>query len=452
MARSTCSARPAPGAVGEGPCRATDGPHRALQRPSVKAAFDAEGRPTKAAEGFARGKGVPVESLERVEDEGGAYVYAVVEEHGGHARDVLPGLLASLAEGIEWPKSMRWGSGDARFSRPIRWLLALFGDEVVPVQFAGPDRVSHHLRPPLPRPRTRRGSGGGRLRDRAARGVRRTAAEPACGADRCGHQRAHERGRRCRGRPREDVRRGREPRRVADRRRRAPSTKGSSRYLARSSRTPWRATSATSRVRVTDGALLNRFVVVHNGDPERTEAIVAGHERVLRARLADAAFFYREDLAVPVESYVERLDSIVFQEKLGTLARQGRARGALTVALGELAAAPADEAAYAARAAQLAKADLVSNVGDRVPVAAGRHGRLLRAGRRRGRRMSRARSSTTTVRVSRATTLPATLAGRLVAMADKLDTICGIFARRSGAHRLRRPLRACAAGRSASSR
>ena len=105
--------------------------------PSVKAAFAEDGTPTKAAEGFARGKGVAVESLTVVDDENGSYVYATVEEKGVAAAEVLPALLAKLTEGIEWPKSQRWGSGEARFSRPVRWLLALFGGDVVAVEFAG---------------------------------------------------------------------------------------------------------------------------------------------------------------------------------------------------------------------------------------------------------------------------------------------------------------------------
>ena len=118
--------------------------------PSVKAAFAEDGTPTKAAEGFARGKGVPVESLTVVEDENGSYVYATVEEKGVAASEVLPALLARLIEGIEWPKSQRWGSGDARFSRPVRWLLALFGGEVVGVEFAGLVGGPGHLRTPAP--------------------------------------------------------------------------------------------------------------------------------------------------------------------------------------------------------------------------------------------------------------------------------------------------------------
>ncbi len=132
--------------------------------PSVKAAFAEDGTPTKAAEGFARGKGVAVESLTVVDDENGSYVYATVEEKGVAAIEVLPALLARLAESIEWPKSQRWGSGDARFSRPVRWLLALYGADVVPVEFAGLSAgrltYGHRLLAPapsrFPTPRTTR--------------------------------------------------------------------------------------------------------------------------------------------------------------------------------------------------------------------------------------------------------------------------------------------------------
>ncbi len=105
--------------------------------PAAKAAFDEAGNPTPAAMGFARGKGVDVADLEVVEDANGAYVWAVIEEKGVSATEVLPALFSRLIEQIEWPKSMRWGSGDARFSRPVRGLLALFGAEVVPVTFGG---------------------------------------------------------------------------------------------------------------------------------------------------------------------------------------------------------------------------------------------------------------------------------------------------------------------------
>ena len=103
--------------------------------PAAKAAFDAQGNPTPAAIGFARGKGVPVESLQVVDDDNGAYVYATVETVGVAATQVLPELLGGLIESLEWSKSQRWGSGTVRFPRPVRWLLALHGSDVVPVTF-----------------------------------------------------------------------------------------------------------------------------------------------------------------------------------------------------------------------------------------------------------------------------------------------------------------------------
>lgn len=105
--------------------------------PSVQAAFGADGAPTKAAEGFARGKGVSVDALEVVEDAAGGYVYASVDEPSTPAMDILPGLLEGLVSGLDFKKSQRWGIGEARFSRPVRWLFALWGPYVVPVRFAG---------------------------------------------------------------------------------------------------------------------------------------------------------------------------------------------------------------------------------------------------------------------------------------------------------------------------
>lgn len=106
--------------------------------PAAAIAFDDDGKPTKAAEGFARGKGVDVSCLVREADESGKeYVYALVEEPSRKTTDILPDLLAGLIAGISWPKSQRWGSGHVTFSRPVRWLMALYGDEVVPVEYAG---------------------------------------------------------------------------------------------------------------------------------------------------------------------------------------------------------------------------------------------------------------------------------------------------------------------------
>ena len=110
---------------------------REVKGPPARAAFDPSGAPTRAALGFAASQGVAVEELVVKETEGGAYVYAVRREAGRPTRDVLPAVLHSLVTSLKFPKSMRWGNGTLRFARPIRWLVALLGDEVVPFELEG---------------------------------------------------------------------------------------------------------------------------------------------------------------------------------------------------------------------------------------------------------------------------------------------------------------------------
>ena len=176
-----------------------------------------------------------------------------------------------------------------------------------------------------------------------------------------------------------------------------------------------------------DGSLDNRFIVAHNGDPKRTEAIVLGHERVIRARLSDAAFFYREDLTKPIESLVAQLDTIVFQDKLGSLGDKVRRTERLAATIAKLVDASPDEAAYAERAAHLAKADLVSSAvvefTDLQGVMGGYY--ALAAGEEPG--VAEAIVDHYRPRFA-GDDLPRSMAGRIVAIADKLDTIAGIFA------------------------
>ena len=399
---------------------------RTSKGPAVRAAFAEDGTPTKAAMGFARGKGVDVSELTVVDDENGAYVYATVQVKGVSAGEVLPTLLARLAENIEWPRSQRWGSGDARFSRPVRWLLALFGGEVVPVRFAGltAGRLTY----------------GHRLLAPGAVEVPAASEYPL----------ALERGQviadhRERARMlREGIQTAAEQlgaRAVLDEKTFAEvvnlvewPTVGVGTFDAEFLSAPREILeSAMTKhqryfpVECADGSLDNHFIVAHNGDPKRTDPIVAGHERVIRARLSDAAFFYQEDLARPIESYVERLDAIVFQEKLGTLGDKVRRMERLAASIADLVGAPADETAYAVRAAHLAKADLVTaavvEFTDLQGIMSGYYATAS------GEEPGVASAIVEHYRPRFAgDELPATLAGRIVALADKLDTIAGIFA------------------------
>jgi glycyl-tRNA synthetase beta chain len=393
--------------------------------PASKAAFDGDGKPTPAAIGFARGKGVPVESLAVVDDGNGSYVYATVEVSGRPTLEVLPGLLERLASSIEWPKSQRWGTGDVRFSRPVRWLLALFGTEVVPVEFAGLTATGntrgHRFLAPGPLPVKNAYEYLAALEsakvavdheDRAARlriGIETVARQldaKAVVAEKTFSEVVNlvewptvavgEFGAEFLQVPREIL---------------VNAMESHQRYFP---------------VEDADGVLMNRFVVAHNGEPERTEQIVRGHERVIRARLSDAAFFYREDLALPLEEYVGRLETIVFQDKLGSLGDKVRRVERLAERIAQLVDAPADVAAWAMRAAHLAKADLVTAAVVEFTDLQGVMGGYY------------ARSSGEAPEVAQAIVEhyrprysgdepPSSDAGRIVAIADKMDTIAGIF-------------------------
>jgi len=396
-----------------------------VKGPAAKAAFDTDGVPTKAALGFARGRGVSVESLVTEAAEGGEYVFALVEETGRPAAEVLPGLLADLIGSIEWAKSMRWGSGTTRFIRPVRWLVALFGSIVVPVQFAGIEAgratFGHRFL----------GTGvdlpfaGAYLETLRSVYVLADAEERA-----------------------EAIRTAIEAAAAAEGARAVVPEKtfaevvnlvewptvgvGSfdERFLSVPREIVEEAMESHQRyfpVEGADGSLLPRFIVVHNGEPERTQAIVAGHERVIRARLADAAFFVEEDLARSLESHVHDLERIVFHEKLGSLAAKVSRVEALTGALAEMLDAPAGEAAHAVRAAHLAKADLATHAVIEFTSLQGVMGYhyALASGEAPG--VAEAIVDHYRPRYS-GDDLPHSLAGKLVSIADKLDTIVGIFA------------------------
>jgi len=396
-----------------------------VKGPAVKAAFDADGNPTKAAEGFARSRGIAVEDLKRGEIDGGEYVLAHVEETGRAAIEVLPELLATLAGAIDWPKAQRWGSGTTRFIRPVRWLVALLDGDIVPVRFAGleagrttmghrflsgPIEIAHAseyldamCRGHVLVDAEERAESIRRQIDEAAASLNaravvpeKTFAEvvnlvefPTVGIGRF------------------DERFLRVPREIVE-----EAMESHQRYFP---------------LETADGALLDRFLVVHNGDPARTGAIVTGHERVIRARLADAAFFVEEDLAHPLEEYVRRLDTIVFHEKLGSVGAKVERIEELTRALAEAIDAPADEGAYAVRAAHLAKADLVTHAVIEFTSLQGVMG--MRYAQAAGEAEGVAEAIVDHYRPRHAgDEMPRSLAGKLVSIADKLDTIVGIFA------------------------
>lgn len=405
---------------------ATEALEEVFRGPSAKIAFDADGNPTKAAIGFARGKGVDVDALERREENGAEYVFAAKSVPARDVAELLPGVLEGVITGISWPKSCRWGTTSEYFSRPVRWLVAMLDERVVPVRFAGLEAGNltrgHRFLAPGPHEVT-------------------TASEllPVIEA---AHVVTSERARE------QAIRAGvAEAERATGARAELPEKTLLEVTNLCEQPTVLVGTFDEEFLRVPEeiivdamlmhqryfplydeaGKLTNHFIVVSNGDPAHADTIIDGNERVVRARLSDAKFFYEEDLKRPLEAYVERLDEVVFQETLGTMRAKVERVVALANHLAADAGLSAEDAADVSRAALLAKADLVTNAVVEFTSVQGVMGSYYAEAAGESAQVARAIADHYRPRFS-GDEPPASVVGRIVATADKLDTICGLFA------------------------
>ncbi len=426
----------------------TEALQEVFRGPSAKIAFDAEGNPTKAAIGFARGKGLDVEALERREENGAEYVFA---ERSVPARDVaelLPGVLEGVITGISWPKSCRWGTRSEFFSRPVRWLVALLDERVVPVEFAGltAGRLTRGHRFLAPGPHEVAAAadllpvveGAFVVTSEQAREQRIRAGVAEAEAQTGYHAELPEKT------LLEVVNLSEYPTVLVgtfdEEFLRVPEEIIVDAMLMHQRYFP---------LYDGEGRLTNKFIVVTNGDPAHAATIIDGNERVVRARLSDAKFFYEEDLKHPLETYVDRLDEVVFQEVLGTMKDKTDRIAALARHLAADAQLGAADAADAERAAYLAKADLVTNAVVEFTSVQGVMGSYYAEASGENEQVARAIADHYRPRFS-GDEPPASDVGRVVAMADKLDTICGLFAVGQGAPRARPTRSRCAAAPSAS--
>ncbi|MDW7650087.1 MAG: glycine--tRNA ligase subunit beta [Bacillota bacterium] len=394
--------------------------------PAVKAAFDAEGNPTKAAMGFARGQGVTVEELFTEDVDGTSYVFAVRNEPGRDTLSILPDLCVQLIRAISFPKPMFWYSKDIRFARPIRWLAAVFGSQAVPFEFAGlaagKNTFGHRFLAPDPveltdpinypvileqqyvivDPAKRRQIIAGQVRD-AATGLGGRSLIDEDLLD-------------------EVVNLVEYPKAVVG--------SFSADYLEIPQEvliTAMRAHQRYFPVFDENNVLLPHFITISNGTEDEFLANVrTGNERVLRARLADARFFFEEDRKKPLADYVELLDNIVFMESLGTM----RKKTDRLVRLAEALAAETDldsgEQAHAARAAYLAKADLMTQMVYEFPELQGVMG--MHYARLSGEPNQVALAVAQHYAPRFAGDSPAeSPAGAIVGIADKMDTLAACF-------------------------
>lgn len=404
----------------------TEALEEVFRGPAAKIAFDADGNPTKAAEGFARGKGLTVDDLERRDENGTEYVYAVRQVAAQDTAELLPAVLRGVIDGISWPKSCRWGTTSEVFSRPVRWLVALLGTTVIPVEYAGltAGNTTRGHRFLAPGPHTVPSA------DELVSVVEGAYVVPT--------QEARE----------AVIRQGVQAAEAATGYRAELPAKTLTEVINLSEYpTVMVGTFDEEFLKVPEeiivdamlmhqryfplydenGKLTNKFIVVSNGNPACEDTIIDGNERVVAARLYDAKFFYEEDLKIPLEKFVDRLDEVVFQEALGTMRAKTERVVKLSARITVQAGIEREEMRDIARSAYLAKADLVTSAVIEFTSVQGVMGSYYAAAAGEPERVARAIAEHYRPRFS-GDAIPTDIIGQVVALSDKIDTICGLFA------------------------
>jgi glycyl-tRNA synthetase beta chain len=401
-------------------------PEQHLKRrgPPVGGAFDASGTPTRAALAFAESCGTSLDSLERLDEGKGSFLFFVGTKPGQAATQLLPGIVKAALDSLPIPRRMHWGEGTALFVRPVHWVVMLFGKEVVPATLletpAG--RMTHGHRFHAPRP-IRIGSPGAYERTLRERGY--VLADFAARRERI----------------RADVTAA-----AASMNGRALITDAlleevtalvewpvalAGHFEERFLSLPREVLISTLEdhqryfpVEDAAGRLLPAFITVSNIESRDPAQVRAGNERVVRPRLADAAFFLEQDRRQPLAARLPALDAVTFQTQLGSLGDKTRRVRELAA---DIAAATGGAREEAQRAAQLSKCDLVTAMVGEFPELQGIMGAYYAEGDGESHEVAAAIREHYLPRVA-GDELPATRAGVAVAIADKLDTLAGIFA------------------------
>lgn len=390
--------------------------------PAVNIAFDADGNPTKAAQGFARGQGVKPEEL--VTKDG--YVYAMVHEKGGQTADLLGETLKGLVDGLNFPNNMHWADLDYKFIRPLRWLVAIYGQDVIDFEVAN-----------VKSGRTSRGhrflsEGDFEIanaedyveacrkasiivdQNERCEMIRQQIAEVA--AANGGQAEVNE------DLLEEVLYLVEYPTALCG--------KFDEKYLALPAEaviTPMRDHQRYFPV-LKDGQLLPLFITIRNGGKEHLETVQHGNERVLRARLEDAQFFFDEDRKKTLEQHGEKLKTVVFQDGLGTIYDKALRLEVLAGYIADAIGANEQDKKDAVRAAKLAKADLVTGMVTEFTELQGVMGREYALLDGETKAVAQAIDEHYMPRFA-GDSQPASVAGRIVSLADKIDTIVGTFSR-----------------------
>ena len=391
--------------------------------PSASIAYDADGNATKAAIGFARGKGLDVANLV-VED---GYIYAETKTAGVPAKDIVSEMLPQLITGLNFPKSMHWGDLDAKFVRPVRWLVALLDEEVIPVEFATVQSGNVS--------RGHRFLGADEIIIKNAASYVDTLKENFVMVD-------------------QDARRELISKQLHD----MAASKNASivwdddlleeinylvewptalcggfeeSYLALPDAaiiTPMKDHQRYFPLVGQDGKLLPMFLTVRNGSDHSIEVVQAGNERVLRARLDDAKFFFNEDRKKPLIDRQDGLTKIVFQEGLGNLADKTERLLKLGRVFGEECGLHEDAAVVLERATELAKTDLTTGMVTEFTELQGVMGKEYALLDGESPEVAEAIFEQYLPRFA-GDVLPQTEAGKVLSIIDKVDNIVATFSR-----------------------
>ena len=391
--------------------------------PSASIAYDADGNATKAAIGFARGKGLDVANLV-VED---GYIYAETKTAGVPAKDIVTDMLPQLITGLNFPKSMHWGNLDAKFVRPVRWLVALLDEEVIPVEFA--TVKSGNVT------RGHRFLGADEITIKNASSYVDTLKENFVMVD-------------------QDARRELISKQLHD----MAASKNASivwdddlleeinylvewptalcggfeeSYLALPDAaiiTPMKDHQRYFPLVDQDGKLLPMFLTVRNGSDHSIEVVQAGNERVLRARLDDAKFFFNEDRKKPLIDRQDGLTKIVFQEGLGNLADKTERLLKLGRVFGKECGLHEDAAVVLERATELAKTDLTTGMVTEFTELQGVMGKEYALLDGESPEVAEAIFEQYLPRFA-GDVLPQTEAGKVLSIIDKVDNIVATFSR-----------------------
>ena len=391
--------------------------------PSASIAYDADGNATKAAIGFARGKGLDVADLV-VED---GYIYAETKTAGVPAKDIVTDMLPQLITGLNFPKSMHWGDLDAKFVRPVRWLVALLDEDVIPVEFATVQSGNVS--------RGHRFLGADEITIKNAASYVDTLKENFVMVD-------------------QDARRELISKQLHD----MAASKNASivwdddlleeinylvewptalcggfeeSYLALPDAaiiTPMKDHQRYFPLVGQEGKLLPMFLTVRNGSDHSIEVVQAGNERVLRARLDDAKFFFNEDRKKPLIDRQDGLTKIVFQEGLGNLADKTERLLKLGRVFGEECGLHEDAAVVLERATELAKTDLTTGMVTEFTELQGVMGKEYALLDGESPEVAEAIFEQYLPRFA-GDVLPQTEAGKVLSIIDKVDNIVATFSR-----------------------